>query len=675
MSLPWTSLTSNGDVDEFFAITPRTTQSPSRSSVVASEEPAIPDPLPEELLSDAPITSQPFSRPSAVAPKVSATIDSLPAELLLDIFHHLATHHYSDWSLQHHAEPTYSRAALTPVYSWVRVTAVCKRWRAIALQCSALWSHIIPIATPSTLRLLSLSKEAPLSVAYFDPRAHPSQGGSRHAVTAASSALGHTLQHIARIQRLELHFRRFEVRDLSLLFSTATAAPMLSSLFLTTPHISNITLLCKDWVMPHLERLEIRGELTASVQPLLRPSLKHLVLCSAHTASGGASGNLNALQENLQFLQDLSHLSRLHKLHIDLSDYTGTVPSGITFPPSLRDLDVIGHTVHCADILSAFVLSDRCRISLDGTKNFRRREFSYRSLGSTDIALVLANIAAQPVDAWPLSHQTLLAVCLCIGNGGNAFELHGWTSEQSLFIFESSSTKPDVSIKLLCRESEQHLAKLLSPFPLKEAQLLKLGPLDLLGGLGHPTSIAHWFDIFNVLQHVHTLCVFDIDIWLLLAILLPQHQEPSNTAYVRFPRLTTLILVDIKFRLGNSSPRDRQSAYDYQEGGLDGSLVFTEIEGVPQEFRRCLMARASAGARVNHLLIQRASNLCGMDVASFYDGVNHIGWDRSEQVYVPRERISIYCLTLPQNSTLSIHSVDSRGHRIKPLPYLRRINT
>ncbi|RXW19998.1 hypothetical protein EST38_g5865 [Candolleomyces aberdarensis] len=54
----------------------------------------------------------------------------------------------------------------TPPASWAHVTHVCRHWRAVALDCPALWSELLFVSPKTTEMMLQRSKNAPLTVKF-----------------------------------------------------------------------------------------------------------------------------------------------------------------------------------------------------------------------------------------------------------------------------------------------------------------------------------------------------------------------------------------------------------------------------------------------------------------------------------------------------------------------------
>ncbi|KDQ53826.1 hypothetical protein JAAARDRAFT_209615 [Jaapia argillacea MUCL 33604] len=173
----------------------------------------------------------------------------IPAETLVDIFLHLS----DDEGIEN--------IETKPWKSWVKVTHVCHYWREVALDNPLLWTHL-PITLPKwTLRMLSLSKQAPLHIDCFPQ--HPTH----------FQALLRALEHMERIEYLAIYvgFGSDELSKLSLI----TPAPRLKCLRLLhgdcfvvrrlpddlfsgqTPCLRAIALvgLCLDWASPIFSNL------------------------------------------------------------------------------------------------------------------------------------------------------------------------------------------------------------------------------------------------------------------------------------------------------------------------------------------------------------------------------------------------------------------------------------
>ncbi|KAI0339302.1 hypothetical protein BDW22DRAFT_618341 [Trametopsis cervina] len=248
-------------------------------------------------------------------------IARLPPEILVGIFQHLALNLYNDecWTLPNgHTHEAPGR--VEPIYSWIRITQVCKQWRTVALDNSSLWTNILAnYATGSQVMLLH-SQTANLAVRCLTSL---ELSGATYRVIDLPLALTQILTNIERIDTLELSILSARNLDRSPLFA-AKNLPSLRSLSIHGLNVYDSRLPCAKWTMPRLEHLDIRAPLAGLWFPLFSKSLKHLSLQSLDPIY--RSPGLPPMPlETLPLFQVLSRLPGLESLELRLDRFTGNL--------------------------------------------------------------------------------------------------------------------------------------------------------------------------------------------------------------------------------------------------------------------------------------------------------------------------------------------------------------
>ncbi|GJE87523.1 hypothetical protein PsYK624_036060 [Phanerochaete sordida] len=214
------------------------------------------------------------SRPAA---RVSASIKSLPAEVLAEVFVLSCAVHaeFNDWcevnipvveytgirtAVETLAwedeggsaeEPLLPQATHPEPYACLPLSLVCRHWRAVVLECGALWCNII-ITSGSlswTTTLLSRSKEHPVNVACkFSLNQHICV----HQVDACTIAL----KQLHRVRSLRLSSSApFETKsDLASILTSASYAPSLQNLHIF--HHLHTLGIARTWTCPRLKTYE-----------------------------------------------------------------------------------------------------------------------------------------------------------------------------------------------------------------------------------------------------------------------------------------------------------------------------------------------------------------------------------------------------------------------------------
>ncbi|TFY64321.1 hypothetical protein EVJ58_g2690 [Rhodofomes roseus] len=302
-----------------------------------------------------------------------ASISVLPPEVLSEVFMHTAgaggrsTAQSDRWGIY--------MESLTRPYSWIRVSHVCRHWRAVALNCPALWGNLTVTKQREWMEeVLGRSKKAPLYVsvdismslpmglsATFYPRVNSPQEDS----------LASILSHTARIRSLSLGSKGpLSERILRLLDGPAPLLETLTMRFETGSHICNNE---QDHIhkLLHPETSRLRQLHLHSV--LLQwnntslPQLTHLtVTCKPHqvTVQVHVEAFLRAI-EQMSVLEELVVQSAL-TAPID----QGEVPTNLVQAslPRLRYLRVLENTRNTISLLSHMTTPSLARlfVEIDG---------------------------------------------------------------------------------------------------------------------------------------------------------------------------------------------------------------------------------------------------------------------------------------------------------------------
>ncbi|KAJ2928744.1 hypothetical protein H1R20_g8216, partial [Candolleomyces eurysporus] len=239
---------------------------------------------------------------------------------------------------------------------WIRVTHVCRHWRAVALDCPALWSDLLFVGPKITEMMLQRSKSAPLTVTF-------SESPVRY-----HDVLCKIASQTGRLRDFELHNSPAAASEiLKILSSFKSTAPTLEKLVLnggivrqgSGPHTLPETFL-QDGV-PSLRHLEVT-QFAIRWDPLpLSSTLTYLRL-------------QNVAPENRPsrkaFLESMMKLLRLETLELsaclprsgDVSHPSGSLP--ITLP-SLRTLELHDSAAELCQFFCATRISKEARVNIE----------------------------------------------------------------------------------------------------------------------------------------------------------------------------------------------------------------------------------------------------------------------------------------------------------------------
>ena len=575
----------------------------------------------------------PAARTASSHHTANRPIDRLPAELLAVIFETLADSLFQDplWDISNEF-PTHATPSVS-VYSWVRVTQVCKPWRAIALDCASLWTRIL-VGTLKSERAMALHSQQSLLTVRADCTAIIPRLDHRSQVPPI---LNDVARRIARVRTLELKVDKTSVRGMFRLFSSVTQTPSLHSLRFDSDDTYNQQMPCSGWSMPNLKSLDIRAPLADIWRPFMRRSLRHLSLESFTSKSTTAV--LNGTAESLPLLDILAELPLLRSLVLRLDAYTGSLESRSivrTALPELRLLEVSGHLGHCVTILDHLTIPNDATIILNSSKNCYRRGTHYFGPNASHCVIVLDDLLSSGCSALGAREPTAISLAV---EENRFLRLRGWLSG-SKHNFDNADFKPIIDITLPCRESDADIRRILSICSFRRVRCLQLGPMsDLLGPFGAPYTVIVWFNILSRLRDITQLRLRSLEdpvFW--IGLLLP-HDSTMTT--LRFPLLTDLELVDVVFR--RPTPGTGLDNHRFSSTALRSKMTLADITGQPVDFLRCLVARRKVGGSLHKVVIREAHNFHDHD--ALYMGAievaNSIDWDGREAVLEGKTSCSV----------------------------------
>lgn len=361
--------------------------------------------------------------------------------------------------------------------SWIRVTHVCRRWRAVALTFPALWSNITIAHDAWTQLMLCRSKEAPLSVE-LDIR------GARCDNTTFKALLSKIFRNGNRLCSVKLC-----VTDPDMLSDFPASIPRLQQLILTGNFVYGrktqlpVHILAGD--APKLTRLEVVGfSLSWKVLPSA-PKLALLKL-TQHPPCGKLCPS--ALADSIGRMPQLQSL-----------DITNLLPSGLAGP--------LPQPIHLPAIQSFSITDD-----FQAAANFLKSCTPFQAQ-TINIVMSGTNTTAEAVDAFFASVATLRKVdivdeskaqpgmqalhlkCMDYANPNLTLEAHYRPYDPKV------NPPPDLRISVPISRAmvPQVVSSFAERFDVSTIHWLTiaLGDASCLGGL--------WKDVFSPLERLETL--------------------------------------------------------------------------------------------------------------------------------------------------------------------------
>lgn len=321
---------------------------------------------------DSPTSPHLDLRPSEAMgpPSAACAVDGLPDELLSQILLTYARDEYKQWYESVHfmcmslggEEPPFGRPIPDPLTYTIKLATVCRRWRAVALECAPLWSNVAikSASVAATSLLLERSKGSPLDVLCV--MATSGMYGS-----TMTEQLSLVLQNLHRIRSLRLYLRSANVAEEPEALFDTLHAPLLKSMSVVyvgkNPDRQTWRIKIRDvgtkWIAPSLHYYAVHrgGDIPWAPEtyhaPHFRETLTELIWLPSIE-----SRNLCPSTETL--LSVLRHLPHLVTLQIAVANRYPQTPivslverSHVEAArlPNLRRLLLDGHIQICMDIL------------------------------------------------------------------------------------------------------------------------------------------------------------------------------------------------------------------------------------------------------------------------------------------------------------------------------------
>lgn len=277
----------------------------------------------------------------ASPPTVTSPISGVPAELLMEIFAHVPRMEYEE-SLQ---TPT-AGVPLQP--TWMSITQVCRRWRAIAANFKDFWAYI-PLQTSAYWAEVSLARSHPRPISFRVDFSTSQPEWYRRAALSALRAVSRAQEvHLQSSVATNLEFRKEALQLLD-----ESLAPKLETLSIDGTMARNFVSLSDDIFLRHHNAVPALRSLTLTFCEV-RPSniLFHASLVSLRLENCQADSLLEILRR-LPYLRTLIlestplhdtplgnsfkvvHLQQLQQLSItNVSSIIAFLMNGILMPAS-----------------------------------------------------------------------------------------------------------------------------------------------------------------------------------------------------------------------------------------------------------------------------------------------------------------------------------------------------
>ncbi|GJE87448.1 hypothetical protein PsYK624_035310 [Phanerochaete sordida] len=456
----------------------------------------------------------------------ATTIDDVPAEILSHILVTYAADAFERFTAQRVSwaiipDSFYISWLKEKFYDFAEVTRVCKRWRAVALDCPAFWSNVVVGPYGNTELMLERSKNHPLDVFCM---LSDNEGGHRR-----DESLWLALEHLARFRSFQLCLRRRDADEEPGILYDAVEVPLLEDF---TVHFAEdlgdgsvrakIRRVGRNWVAPRLWRYKVWGghdhDLLLESWPALQFSntLTQLVWLP-----GKASTTLFPSAETvLTALRSLPHLETLQiafsnkypvKPFVPLSERLKTEAVHL---PQLTRLVLEGHLDTCIDILEhlryteplqQFGVLSQSESKRTDSELVRVADFFAEMVASQDTPADPASPALHTLHIQPDTHRGKSIALM--GRRALTSPLH---FPDTLFLHDVLSRPPcaDLALCLSLPDAAPRsvLARLFARTRLGAVAALHLG-VKVACGNGHRRLAREWLAAAQKLAHVHTLAV------------------------------------------------------------------------------------------------------------------------------------------------------------------------
>ncbi|GJE87447.1 F-box protein [Phanerochaete sordida] len=454
------------------------------------------------------------------------TVDDLPAEILIqilviyaaDVFETFAANRFALMSI---TDDMYVSRLKVNFYDFAEVTRVCKRWRAIALDCPAFWSNVVVGPYGNTARMLARSKSHPLDV--FCVLSN-NQGGERR-----GDALELALEHLAQFRSFQLCVRRRDADEEPDSLYDAVEAPLLEDFtvhfaenlgdWAEKPRIRRVG--CK-WVAPRLWRYKVWGghdqdlRLNSWQALQFKDTLTQLIWFPAN-----ASNTLFPSAETvISALRSLPHLETLQIAFSPKYPVAPFIPLAQRLKadpvhlPRLTCLVLEGHLDTCIDILGhvrhpeplqQFGVISKSESKRTDSKHVRVADFFAEAIdlehnAANPASTVIRTLLIQPESIRETGIELMGRRALCSPlRFPDTIHIHDQLSRPGHEDLDLCLSLPDVLPR-------SYLEQLFSRVRLDAVEALQLG-VKVCGGYGHLYLADEWLGVAQKLAGVHTLVV------------------------------------------------------------------------------------------------------------------------------------------------------------------------
>ena len=534
----------------------------------------------------------------------------IPPEILGQIFLH-----YQRTSLglciPENEKGKYSALHSTALW-WVPAVAhVCHHWRTVAFQVPQLWSNIaLHLGRAWALRMLTLSKELPITIALSDP--HPCEASIRPISWGRLPKPGPPkldphevlVKHLFHTRELELGACSCTARRWVSLLETAT--PLLETLWLCiNPHrpgsLPNVALaLPKNFLATHprMRRVVLENALLSSWAPGPHPLSQLVVLIvTAPVPIYPASLSALAMPTHKQLLDCLLLMPALEELSLAhcLPPFTPLFCPRTVSLPRLRALTLQDRVDRCYQVLHSFNIPATAIVKM---------VFSYASaLSNLDFLRVLPPLSAH------LSHNSAviptgkgsrgskggsgaLALSSTYDGGCALFFLSVWrtftppTAAEARGQYFGPKSTPDV--RLVCKwrlgnldMERRALLQACAGLPLADLRTLCIRAEAALW------SVHDWYDMFVACPGITDVSAFGASGEHLLRALELYTGSGGGYRAPLFPELASLTLVGVDFvRMGGTAWRALSGALFRREASRACVTILDRIE-----LRRCAVKK------------------------------------------------------------------------------------
>ena len=392
-----------------------------------------------------------------------APISRLPPELLSTIFTYTASASiHSEWLPESRLYPFWRRPM-----AWMKVTQVCRRWRAVALQCPMLWTHICLSDYHLTRKMLRRSKNLPI----FVESDLSSRRNSR-----LFQAMWIALDHLPRIQALHI---RSSLSQLQRIFTKLTGpAPILESLHISKIYnrhtaggdVFTVPAHLFHGNLPRLRRIQLRGCNFEWASPNLS-HLTHLEVCGSATSHRVDASTVLTVLQATPLLEVLC-------LENCVTDSTAIV--------STREPVILDHLSHLRLDEDSFRIISYLQFRALASLKLHSSEID----SSVELSRLLSTITTYFV-RMPDNDQ-LQVRSLLVEIGPTHIAMQGWTMAYSSQLHDSFIEPVQIDLELLWSDGSQRKGLEVMTVLLKDLPIIKLEKLELhLGDLG-PISAEVW---------------------------------------------------------------------------------------------------------------------------------------------------------------------------------------